>query len=319
MSSTTLTEQDVRSLLDPVQLISALESAFRDRYPSITIPQRTQAQLPHGIFLAMSCCDSSSHALGMKLVVVRNRAHNAKHELSNGRIQATYLLLDPETAEPRFTIAANYLTDLRTAATSAVATKFLAPANARTLGIFGTGRLARAHLAVLPLVRNFQRVLVCGRDPSRSAEFVRQISPEVAGLQITAADASTCAAESDVLCTCTSSSSPLFNGYDLRPGVHLNLVGAFQPHTREVDTHTIERARVVIDTYAAAKSEVGELCIAEKEGAIGPDHVVADMHELVSGKKQGRRSPDDVTIFKSVGCALEDLVAAELLQQARRA
>ena len=130
---------------------------------------------------------------------------------------------------------------------------------------------------------------------------------------ITATDPRTCAAESDVLCTCTSHSAPLFDGHDLRPGTHLNLVGAFRPQTREVDSYTIQRARVVVDTYGAALSEVGELLIPLQEGAITRSHVAADLHELVSGAKQGRRSPEEITVFKSVGCALEDLVAAELL------
>jgi ornithine cyclodeaminase/alanine dehydrogenase-like protein (mu-crystallin family) len=326
MSNTHLTEADVRRLLDPVQLCAALESAFRDRYPSISLPPRTHAELAHGIFLAMSCYDRAAGTLGMKLVLVRDQAQNhpggQRHDhagavLTEGRVQATYLLLDPETAQPRLTIAANYLTDLRTAATSAVATKYLARPDASTLGIFGTGRLARTHLAVLPHVRNFQRVLVCGRNPSRSAEFVQQLSQEISGelpgLTITAADARTCAAQSDVLCTCTSNSAPLFDGRDLRPGTHLNLVGAFRAQTREVDTHTIQRSRVVVDTYGAALSEVGELLIPLQEGAITRDHIAADLHELVSGTKQGRRSPEEITLFKSVGCALEDLVAAELL------
>jgi ornithine cyclodeaminase len=328
MSQPHLTEADVLRLLHPAQLCAAIESAFRDRYPSVLIPPRTQAQLSHGIFLAMSCYDSVSNALGMKLVLVREQARNQTENQDHnhtdlsagaGRIHATYLLLDPETAHPRVTIAANYFTDLRTAATSAVATKFLARPNASTLGIFGTGRLARAHLAVLPLVRNFQRVFVCGRNPARSAEFVARVSAELPGLSVAAADARTCAAESNVLCTCTSASTPLFDGRDLRPGTHLNLVGAFQPETCEVDTHTIQRSRVVIDTYSAAASEVGELLIPLKEGAITPDHIAADLHELVTGKKQGRRSPEEITIFKSVGCALEDLVAAELLLAAHPA
>jgi ornithine cyclodeaminase/alanine dehydrogenase-like protein (mu-crystallin family) len=320
MSSPYLTEADVRRLLDPRTLCAAIESAFRDRYPSLSLPPRTHTELAHGIFLVMSCYDGATGTLGMKLILFRDKdqqsaAGNAADDdaLSGGRVQATYLLLDPETAQPRLTIAANYLTDLRTAATSAIATKFLARPDISTLGIFGTGRLARAHLAVLPLARNFQRVLICGRNSSRSAEFVRKVSPEFPALTITAADARACAAQSDVLCTCTSHTAPLFDGRDLRPGTHLNLVGAFRPETREVDTPTIQRARVVVDTYGSALSEVGEFLIPLQEGAITREHIAADLHELVSGKKQGRRSPEEITLFKSVGCALEDMVAAELL------
>ena len=139
MSSFHLTEADVRQLLNPAHLCAAIESAFRDRYPSISLPQRTHAELSHGIFLAMSCYDGAAGTLGMKLVLVRDQAQHRpadrSHDsaaLTEGRVQATCLLLDPETAQPRLTIAANYLTDLRTAATSAVATKFLARPDSST-------------------------------------------------------------------------------------------------------------------------------------------------------------------------------------------
>ncbi len=307
-----LTEADVRARLDPAQLVTAIEAAFRDRYPSVTVPERTHADLAHGTFVAMSSYDGKRNALGIKLVMVRNRPLDPSLPRA-GRVHASYLLLDPETAQPQLTIAADYMTGLRTAATSAVATKFLARPRVSTLGIFGTGRLARTHLGVLPLVRNFERVLVCGRTPARSAEFVQQMRAETPGLAIVAAAPRTCAAESDVLCTCTTSPDPLFDGRELRAGAHLNLVGAFQPHTREADTATIQRARVIVDTFAGAKTEMGELLIPLREGAIPSDHVAADLHELVSGKKDGRRHPEEITVFKSVGCALEDLVAAELL------
>jgi alanine dehydrogenase len=302
-----LSEADVRRLLDPAQLIAAIESAFRDRYPSVAISPRPLLPLADGVFLTMSCYDPSGPMLGMKLITVR------KNRAPGEGVSATYLLLDPESGTPRMTIAANYLTDLRTAATSAVATKFLARPNAATLGIFGTGRLARTHLTALALVRSFRRVLVCGRNPSRSAEFAQEVTADIPALTIASADARTCAAESDVICTCTSNSEPLFDGHDLRPGTHLNLVGAFQPHAREVDTYTIRRARVIVDTYEAAKLEMGELLIPLKEGAIKPNHAAADLHELISGKKPGRCTPEEITVFKSVGCALEDMVAAELL------
>lgn len=309
-----LTEADVLRCLDPQVLVGAIELAFRTRYPAVAIPPRTQVQLANGIFLAMSCYDATGPVLGMKLVQVLDRASKAREDwLGGGRVQATYLLLDAETAAPRLTIEANYLTDLRTAATTAVATRFLARSDASTLGIFGTGRLARTHLRVLPLVRNFRRVLVCGRNPARSAEFVQQENLGIPGIEIMAADARTCAAKADVICACTSSSEPLFDGRDLRAGGHVNLMGAFQPHTREADTLTIQRSRVFVDSYHAAKSEMGELLIPQKEGEIADDHVAGDLHELVSGKRKGRQSAEEVTVFKSVGCALEDLVAAELL------
>ncbi len=118
--------------------------------------------------------------------------------------------------------------------------------------------------------------------------------------------------ESDVLCTCTTANEPLFDGRLLRPGTHLNLVGTFQDRTREVDDETVKRARVVVDTYEGAMAEAGDLLIPLRNGVIARDHILADLHELASGRKTGRTAPDDITLFKSVGCALEDLVTAML-------
>jgi ornithine cyclodeaminase/alanine dehydrogenase-like protein (mu-crystallin family) len=227
-------------------------------------------------------------------------------------VQATYLWLDPDTMETRAIMAANTLTDVRTAATSAVATKYLARPEAGTLGIFGTGRQARAHIQILARGFKFRRVLVCGSRPERSQEFARQLSQENE-LAIEPVEARDCVAESDVICTCTTSKVPLFDGGWVRPGTHLNLVGAFQPNAREVDDETIRRARVVVDTYEGALAEAGDLLIPLDQGVITRDHISADLHEIVSGKKVSRRSPDEITLFKSVGCALEDLVTAKLV------
>jgi alanine dehydrogenase len=307
-----LTEDEVRTRLDPMATIFAIESAFGDRYGSIVMPARTHLQLDGSTFLIMPCYDRRGRALGMKLVVVRTASTRPAASGHEPSVQATYMLINPETGVPKLIIPANYLTDLRTAATSALATKFLAREDARTLGIFGTGRQARVHAKVLPLVRRFHRLLVCGREPGSTEQFAREMSNETR-LTITSVDARTCAAESDVICTCTTSHAALFDSNSLRPGAHLNLVGAFQPHTREVDSLTVQRAQVVVDTYEGALAEAGDLLIPMQEGCIGREHIICDLHELVSGKTSGRKGAEDITLFKSVGCALEDLVTAELV------
>ena len=144
-----LTEDEVRKRLQPAQVIVAIEAAFRDRYHSTLVPPRSQMNLATGIFVLMPCYDSVGQALGMKLAMVQNHPTTAE-----GRVQATYMLLEPRTAQPVLIVPANYLTDLRTAATSAVATKFLARKDARVLGVFGTGRQARAYagLATCPAI-----------------------------------------------------------------------------------------------------------------------------------------------------------------------
>src|SRR5258708_6515951 len=179
----------------------------------------------------------------------------------------------------------NYLTDLRTAATSAVATDLLAASNARTLGVFGSGRQAEAHLSVLARVRSFERFLVCGSGKSDLRSFCGKMK-QVHGLEVEAVPAETCAREADVICACTTSPVPVFDGRWLRPGTHLNLVGAFQPHTREVDDDTIRQSRVVVDTYEGALEEAGDLLIPMKSGVIGREHIVADLHELAVSKNK---------------------------------
>ena len=293
--------------LNPLYVISAIEAAFRDRYPTVVIPLRTQIATNDGVVLIMPCYDPTRNTLGMKLVTVLN--HPARPE---DRVQATYLLLDPASGQPRLEIPASYLTDLRTAPTSAVATTHLARDDAKTLGIFGTGREARAHLRVVRLVRNFTRILVTGSTPEKSRSFAEEMSKELS-VAVEAADARTCASNSDVICTCTTSSQPLFDGFLLKPGTHLNVIGAFQPHTREVDDVTVRRSLVVAETYDAVFAEAGDILIPLNQSLITRDHVRADLHELLSGKKTVRSSPQDITLFKSVGFALEDLATAELV------
>ena len=304
-----VSEAEVRRTLEPAKVIAAIEEAFRNHHQTAVAPTRLQQPLgKNGTLLVMPCYDSSYGASGLKIVTVAEQRPGG-----GDRVQATYLLFDVDSGQPELLIAANYFTDLRTAATSALATKYLARPGGRTLGIFGTGRQARAHAAVLSQVMRAERMLVCGSSRERSSGFARQMSLEL-GMKCEAAEATTCAAQSDVICTCTTSALPLFPGEILLPGTHLNLVGAFQPHTREVDQIAIQRARVVVDTYDGALAEAGDLILPLQAGAISREHLLADLHELVSGKKI-RESDNDITIFKSVGCALEDLATAVLLRQ----
>jgi ornithine cyclodeaminase/alanine dehydrogenase-like protein (mu-crystallin family) len=212
---------------------------------------------------------------------------------------------------------ANYLTDLRTAATSAVATNLLARKDVETLGIFGCGRQATVHFAVLPHVRRFKRFLVCGSGRSDLQAFCAKMKQEHT-MDVVATDAQTLARESDVICGCTTSGVPLFDGSCLRAGTHLNMVGTFQSETREVDDTVVKRARVVVDTYEGAMQEAGDLLMPIKSGLIDRSHIVADLHEIASGKKLGRLHQDDITLFKSVGCAVEDLVTAHLIYKSTK-
>ncbi|HYN15167.1 MAG TPA: ornithine cyclodeaminase family protein [Terriglobales bacterium] len=302
------TDSEICSLLHPAEVVDAIEAAFAREYRATAVmPVRTHVEVAgRGVFLVMPCYDSAVPGLGTKLVTVFDDAAE--------RLQATYVLLDPATGKMRALMAANYLTDVRTAATSAVATRHMAREAARVLGVFGTGRQARSHIEVMSAVRRFDRVLVCGSSAERSRTFAAAMAKEL-DLAIKPADARSCASQSDVICTCTTSSSPVLEGKWLRPGTHLNLVGAFQPDKREVDSETMRRARIVVETYESALAEAGDLLIPMSEGVIGREHVIADLHEVTSGKKAGRTSADEITVFKNLGCALEDLVTATLVCQ----
>lgn len=295
-------DDQIRQSVKPGEIIDAIRSTFaRDFHATVRMPVRTQVELAGSVLLLMPCFDSGMHAAGVKLVSVG----------PTSGVNATYALLDATTGKVVAMMEANYLTDQRTAATSAVATDLLALKNAGTLGVFGSGRQAVAHLTMLRHVRDFKRFFVCGSQRFDSARFVSSMKAEH-GIQVEAVDAETCVRESDVICTCTTATEPLFQGEWLRPGAHLNLVGAFQPHTREIDDETIQRARVVVDTYEGALTEAGDLLIPINKGIVDRSHVIGDLHEVVSGKKTGRTSDNDITLFKSVGCALEDLVTAKL-------
>jgi ornithine cyclodeaminase/alanine dehydrogenase-like protein (mu-crystallin family) len=294
-------EEQVRLAINIDDLICGIRAAFVRGFGSVHMPVRTVLKMNNAILLVMPCYDSALGAAGVKLVSVS----------ANTGVQAAYELLDPQTGMALARMEANYLTDARTAATSAVATDLLAREDVETLGIFGSGRLAIAHFATLTHVRKFKRFLVCGSGRSDVPAFCDKLKNEL-GLNVEQANAEMLTRESDVICTCTTAHEPLFDGNWLRPGTHLNLVGAFQPETREVDDTTVKRASVVVDTYDGALQEAGDLLIPIKKGTIERSHIIADLYEIASGKKAARAGTDSITLFKSVGCALEDLVTAQL-------
>lgn len=310
-----LSEEQVRERLDLDEALAALEKMFgRDYAKTVQMPLRAQMQtFSDSTCLVMPCSDSALPAAGVKVVTVRHGA-----QLNEDRVQASCFLLDQTSGRVCAVLAANYLTEIRTAAVSVIATKFLARLDARTLGIFGTGRQALAHILLLSRDRRFERFMVCGSHRSRTEDFARWVSANH-DLHLEPVDAATCAMEADVLCTCTTSKTPIFEGKLIREGTHLNLVGGFQPEIREVDDEAVSRARIVVDSYEGALAEAGDLLMPLSRGTITKDHIIADLHQIVSGEIEGRQSARDITIFKSVGFALEDLVLATLVYESVQA
>jgi ornithine cyclodeaminase len=227
-------------------------------------------------------------------------------------VQASVLVADRTSGEPLALLDGEALTLRRTAATSALAAARLARADAQTLLVVGTGRLAawmaRAHAALRPGLR----VFVWGRRAEAAAALAHTLAGE--GLLAAAApDLESAVRAASIICCATTSHAPLVHGAWLAPGTHLDLVGAFTPRMREVDDAAVARARIVVDTYAGALAEAGDLVQPLANGAIVRAQVLAELAELVRGAPAVRRTPEDITLFKSVGTALEDLAAAELV------
>jgi ornithine cyclodeaminase/alanine dehydrogenase-like protein (mu-crystallin family) len=276
--------------------IDALEAAFgAERLPEA--PMRTHVETRAGTLLLMPAFGKPG--IGVKLVTLT--PSNPDRRLPF--IHAVYVLFEAVGQSPVALLDGAALTALRTAAVSGLATRHLARAEASRLAIFGAGVQARSHLRAMLAVRPIEDVVVVSRTRERAEALVKEAGVDA---RVGAPDD---VGDRDLLCTCTTSETPLFNGALLAPGTHVNAVGAYRPDLRELDTETIERGRVVVETREAAMEEAGDLLIAMKEGAIGEDHVLADLSEVVRGVTV-RRTDQDVTVFKSVGVAFEDLVVA---------
>jgi ornithine cyclodeaminase len=279
--------------------IDALEWAFGADTPA-TAPLRTTLETSCGSLLLMPAL--GAQGVGVKLVTLT--PSNAERGLPF--IHAAYVLFDAETQAVRAVLDGSALTALRTAAVSGLATRLLAREDASRLLIFGAGVQAHAHLDSMRAVRPIASVVVVSRTraPAQAMVAVARglgLEARVGGPEDLP--------WADLVCACTTSAAPVVEGARIAPGAHVNAVGAYTPETRELDTEAVRRAKVVVETREVALAEAGDLLIPIAEGAIGVDHIVADLAELVRGASV-RTSAEDVTVFESVGVALEDLAVA---------
>jgi ornithine cyclodeaminase len=298
--------EELHARLPMVAAIDALETAFRTLDPG-TGPLRTSLETPAGSLLMMPAFGQAG--VGVKLVTLTS----SNPERGLPYVQAGYVLFDTATQSPEAVLDGTALTALRTAAVSGLATRHLAREDAARLVVFGAGVQARAHLEAMCAVRPVAELVVVARSPGPAGSFVRAGLERGLAARLGEPES---VAEADLICTCTTSGEPLFDGALLTPGVHVNAVGSHRPDARELDTETVRRGRVVVETREAALAEAGELAIPVADGAIEAGHVVADLAEAVRGAEV-RRSTDDLTVFKSVGMAFEDLVVARAIVDAR--
>lgn len=278
--------------------IDALHAAFAAELPAA--PLRSHVETTAGSLLLMPAWGAAG--VGVKLVTLT--ASNPGRGLPF--LHALYVLFDAERQAPVATLDGAALTALRTAAVSGLATRLLARKDAGRLVLFGAGVQATSHLEAMRAVRPVEEVVVVSRGRGRAADLVERAT--TLGLHARVG-APPDVADADLVCACTTSETPVVEGARLPDGAHVNAVGAYLPTMRELDTEAVRRAKVVVDTREAAFAEAGDLLIPIGEGAIGREHVVADLAELVGGARV-RTSPDDVTVFESVGVAFEDLIVA---------
>ncbi|MBA3252694.1 MAG: ornithine cyclodeaminase family protein [Pseudomonadota bacterium] len=299
--------EEVHSALSLPALADAIAQAFR---AGTTAPLRHAHALSatDSLLLMPAWNAAQGGAIGVKLVTVlpNNRARDFS------TVNALYVLFDRESGEPRAVIDGEALTLRRTAAASLLAARYLARRDARNVLIVGTGRLARFMARAHCAGRDVERLLIWGRSAEHAQALASTLRTE--GLPAeAAADLEHVVGTSHVISCATTATSPIVHGAWLQPGTHLDLVGAFRRDMREVDDAAVARSQVYVDTYAGALAEAADVIEPIERGVIAREDVRGELADLVTGSVPGRKKADDITLFKSVGTAIEDLAAASLL------
>ena len=270
------------------------------------MPLRGMARMPDqaGLLAWMPSLLPGSDVMGIKVISV---FPNEGSELESH--QGAVLLFEAKRGQLLAIVDASEVTAIRTAAVSGLATRLLARQDADDLTILGSGTQARTHLQAMTAVRDIHRVRVWSRDSRHAASFAESqarrgsISVEVSPTAQEAVEGAT------IICTTTSATEPVLKGRWISPGTHVNAVGFAGPTGRELDGEAVARARLFADRRESIENEAGDFLLAKKEGAVGDDHVAGELGEVLLGKVAGRTSPDEITIFESLGLAIEDLAA----------
>jgi ornithine cyclodeaminase len=299
-----LSAADLRAAIDMPAAIEAMRAAFAALASGeVTAPLRLGLETPHGVTLFMPAYSSGDDSASAKVVSVNPR--NALRGLP--AIHAVVLVIDPPTGRVRSLMDGTWLTALRTGAVGGLAADLLARPDARVVALFGAGVQARTQLEAVRAVRNVAEVRVLSRGGASADGLVS----ELAGVDARRVDDPREAVRgADIVIAATSSSTPVFDGADVEPGAHVTGVGSYTTEMREVDAALVARARVVVDQREAAWAEAGDIVQAIRAGAVDESVVSAELGEIVLGRAPGRTSRDEITFFKSVGNAVQDLAVA---------
>ncbi|MDM5196744.1 ornithine cyclodeaminase family protein [Fictibacillus enclensis] len=305
---------DQKSLVHMNEVIEQAEVALREFSASRTITP-IRSSLPFGgsqkTALVMPSVAEQLGTLGLKVVTVVPDNKKIGKKTINGVV----MLFDFETGEPLALLEASYLTVIRTGALSGVATKYLSCQDSKTLSIIGTGEQAKGLLEAVLAVRDIEKIVLYNRTEEKAHEFAEQVTEKFNKHVHVYTNPNEAVRVADIIVTATSSSEPVFSE-SLRPGVHVNAVGSFRPTMQELPSHVIFAAdKVVVEARDAALEETGDLQIPIQEGNFSERGIYAELGELVSGERKGRESDQEITVFKSVGIAIADIVVAKYLYE----
>jgi ornithine cyclodeaminase len=310
-----LDQQAVTELLPMRECIDLMVSTLSTLARGDTIlPLRTVVLIPNtnDAFAVMPAYIASPKTMGAKIITVYPGNHGTKFDSHQGAV----LLFDPDNGSLAALLDATAITTIRTAAVSAVATWLLARQNASSLVMIGAGVQAHAHLEAMCAVRPIKTLRVWSRTAA-NAEHLAEVARRKFKLEASVASSGADAVrDADIICTTTSARAPVLLGEWLTPGTHVNAIGASQRSARELDTQCVVRSRLYVDRRESALNEPGDTLVPLEEGAITPDHIVAEIGELAVGRGVGRRDDSEITLFKSLGLAIEDLAAASYVYRA---
>ena len=309
-----LNKDDVTKVLEMSECIDVVEKAFAELASGTAdMPLRINITPPDGLSLYMPAYLRQMGALGCKVVTIYKN-NPTKHNMPTtiGKV----LLQNIETGDVTCIMDGGYLTAVRTGAGSGVATKYLARSDkGQIAGIFGAGVQAMTQLWAMAIVRDLAKAYVYDVADEAATKFIKEMSAKL-NLEIARADSpEQILQEADIICTASSSPTPLFDGNKVKPGVHINNIGSHTPTTREMDSTIIKRSTVIADSYQACLNEAGDIMIPIQEGVIDKSHLQAELGEVVIGKKPSRRDAKEITLFKSNGLAIQDMATAKLVYE----
>jgi ornithine cyclodeaminase len=311
-----VSQQEVARLLpmqDCIELMARTLQTLAEGH--VILPLRPVMRVPDGALALMPAYLREPLAMGVKVIGIFPGNVGTALDSHPGVV----LLFDAEHGQPLAIIDASEVTAIRTAAVSAVATRLLAREDADQLAILGAGVQARTHLDAMIAVRPLTRVRVWNRTPERARAFARRASERYDIPVEACSTAREAVADAGLICTTTAAAAPVLMGDWIAPGTHINAVGSSTANARELDTAAVARARLFVDRRESALNEAGDFLIPRSEGVIDERHILAEIGEVLMRQAPGRESRDDVTLFKSLGLAIEDVAAARLLYDRARA